>query len=65
MITSTRAVVVGSVWVNELTVLILDKPQVVLGHEMPLLLVVTDVDLYSLILILWIEDKSSAFHKLL
>ena len=55
----------GSVWVNELTVLILDKPQVVLGHEMPLLLVVTDVDLYSLILILWIEDKSSAFHKLL
>ena len=34
-----------SVWVDELTVLILDKPQVVLGHEMPSLLVVTDVGL--------------------
>ena len=55
----------GSVWVNKLTVLILDKPRVVLGHEMPLLLVVTDVGLYSLIFILWIEDKSSAFHRLL
>ena len=55
----------GSIWFDKLTVLILDKPWVVLGHEMPLLLVVTDVGLYGLILILWIEDKSSAFHRLL
>ena len=42
----------GPVGINKLTVLILDKPRVVLGHEMPLLLVVTDIGLYSLVLIL-------------
>ena len=55
----------GSIWVDELTVLILDKPQVLLGYKMPSLLVVTDICLYGLILILEIEDKSSAFHRLL
>ena len=40
-----------SVWVDKLAVLILDKPQVVLSYEMPLLLVVTDIGLYCLVLI--------------
>ena len=65
MITSTRTVVMSPIGVDKLTVLIFDKPWVVLSYEMPSLLVVTDVGLYGLILILEIEDKSSAFHKLL
>ena len=53
----------GSVRVNKLTVLILDKPQVVLGYEMPSLLIVANIGLYHLILVYWVEDKSSVFHK--
>ena len=51
MIASTRAIVVGSVWIDELTILIFDKPRVVLGYEMSSLLVVADVSLYCLIFV--------------
>ena len=61
MIAGTRTVVMHSVWVDELTILILDKPRVVLSYEMTSLLVVTDVDLYHLVLIHWLRIRAASF----
>ena len=65
VITSAGTVVVGSKWIDKLAILILGCSGVVGTGEMPSLLIKADICLHGLVLIHWIEDKSSVFHKLL
>ena len=65
MITSIKTVVVCSEWANKLTPSISAVSQVVFWYEMPSFRVIADASLYSLVLMCWVEDKSSVLYKLL
>ena len=65
MVTSTRTIVVCSEWVDKLTPSVLAVSRVVFWYKMPSLRVIADASLYGLVLMCWVEDKSSVLHKLL